>query len=211
MICAEQQIEEWNGWAERVVYLDESHFDSCTNHRRKAWLPHRTSGLNVQYVPRSGRFSIHVIGAICDDWSLPLIILPKHFDACAFTDILQGVYWPLLQERFPHTQFKFVLDNAPIHHSRVTQEWLSDVPEFESAFLFLPPYSNDLNPIEHVWARMKLHTRDDIYTSADQLSKAVLNQWNIVTQDQVFIRSLTHSMERRIRAVIVAEGGATRY
>lgn len=210
VVWAEQQAEELSGWVERIVYVDESQFDSCTNFRTRVWVPRDQVGqLNVQSITRSGRFSIHVFGAICDDYTLPLIILPRPFDAVAFTDLLQEFYLPVLQEKFPRTQFKFILDNAPVHHSKITQEWLEEVPELQKAFLFLPPYSNDLNPIEHVWARMKKQIRDIAFTNKDQLSAAVINQWDALPQE--YIHSLTHSMQRRMRAVIVAQGGPTRY
>jgi len=35
------------------------------------------------------------------------------------------------------------------------REWLADEPTFGSAVVYQPPYSPDLNPIEHVWARIK--------------------------------------------------------
>ena len=43
-------------------------------------------------------------------------------------------------------------DNAPIHKARIVTEWLENyrIPTLE-----WPPYSPDLNPIEHAWARLK--------------------------------------------------------
>lgn len=213
LVWAEQMIEEWSGWGERTVYIDEAHFESCTAYHRKVWREIGQRGLDVHYVGNSGRFSIHVFGGICDNETLPLLILPRPFDAATFTDLLQEFYLPVLTEKFGlHTQFKFVLDNAPVHHSKIVQDWLEEESLIlQEAFTFLPPYSNDLNPIENVWARMKLQLRDSAFTTADQLTAAVLNQWDLISQDKEFVRSLTHSMTRRIRAVIVAQGGPTRY
>ena len=46
----------------------------------------------------------------------------------------------------------FMQDNAPIHTAKKVSKWFEDhgIPVLDWA-----PYSPDLNPIEHVWARIK--------------------------------------------------------
>ena len=45
-----------------------------------------------------------------------------------------------------------VLDNASFHKRQDTQLLFSQQGH---TLLFLPPYSPDLNPIEHTWAQLK--------------------------------------------------------
>lgn len=52
-----------------------------------------------------------------------------------------------------------VLDNASIHKSHKAEVL---VKSFKCNFLFLPPYSPDLNPIEKVWANIKSIIRKSI-------------------------------------------------
>ena len=45
-----------------------------------------------------------------------------------------------------------ILDNCPIHHSRIVAETASDL---NIRLVFLPSYSPDLNPIELIWKSIK--------------------------------------------------------
>jgi len=60
----------------------------------------------------------------------------------------------LLRVEYPTQRIVLVLDNAPFHHSRMVQAFLSLFEE-RVIVCWLPPYSPDLNVIERFWKHLK--------------------------------------------------------
>ncbi|OPX00615.1 IS630 family transposase [Geobacillus sp. LEMMY01] len=77
-------------------------------------------------------------------------------NATAFLDFLR-----LLKERHPNRMIALVLDNARIHHARMVKDFLREEGQCFH-FLYLPPYSPQLNPIERLWKWLK----DTVITNA---------------------------------------------
>ena len=68
----------------------------------------------------------------------------RAFDAVSFLEVVRGE-----NETRP---ILVVVDNATIHRSKLTRAVARDLDIF---FVFLPPYSPDLNPIEFGWKDLK--------------------------------------------------------
>lgn len=62
-----------------------------------------------------------------------------------------------------------IMDNAAFHKSQETAELIQHTG---ATLLFLPPYSPDLNPIEHDFAGLKKRREYQEPTSIDQIVKA---------------------------------------
>jgi transposase len=127
-------------------------------------------------------------------------------------------YVELLDEHLPNCWEPgriFMQDNAPIHKAGIVRRWFEDhgIP-----LLPWPPYSPDLNPIEHVWAMLK-HYINEHYpelkrmgnSDADYkaLCEAIEQAWNALDQDK--IDHLIRGMSRRTLAVWKARGWHTKY
>ena len=71
-------------------------------------------------------------------------------------------------------------------------------------------FSSDLNPIEHCWVVVKRKVSDLKPTSYNDLVEKIKQVWcQQITED--FYKTLVESMPDRIRAVLDAKGGPTRY
>jgi len=109
----------------------------------------------------------------------------------------------------------FMQDNAPIHKAHIIRDWFAirgiDVMDW-------PPYSPDLNPIENLWALLKaemyiLHPElvgaPNNAETLDLLIRCAIDTWNRLGED--LLNRLIDTMERRVKAVIEAEGWYTKY
>ena len=99
-------------------------------------------------------------------------------------------------------------DNAPIHTSRATKEWLRTN---KIATIDWPANSPDLNPIENIWKLLKdnIQKREDFPRTVNELKIALRKEREIL--DRSVFEEVVTSMPRRIDAVLRANGGPTKY
>jgi len=108
----------------------------------------------------------------------------------------------------------FMQDNAPAHRALETR---LNLFRRRIPYLKFPPYSPDLNLIEHVWNWMKNWMQEHYWevryrvdrVPLPQLRRIILQAWDAVPDD--YIQSLYNSWWRRCQAVIDAHGGPTKY
>jgi hypothetical protein len=109
----------------------------------------------------------------------------------------------------------FMQDNASIHTAHKVRNWFIEqgIPVCE-----WPPYSPDLNPIEHVWKRLKemvFEMHPELTNVAgdeparEALGNALREAWDAIPQE--FFDRLIETMENRVKAVIKADGWHTKY
>ncbi len=68
-----------------------------------------------------------------------------------------------------------------------------------------------MNPIEHMWSRLKAAVQRRNPTSRDDMIRAAKKEWRELVNDGVTIPGLYNSMERRMMEVRVRKGAFTRY
>lgn len=207
---AEEQLRVLHEGVARI-YCDESTIYANKKYRTLVRVGPGHKG-RVRYAAnRSRSVKVSVFAGMCEDELLPLYIIFGNLDSAQFRDILAELYWPVLQQKFGDTPFRFILDNCPIHRAELVQDWLESVPEFSGKILFQPRYSPDLNLIEHVWFELKKIIAGRIYLTAPALSRAVMRAWQRLSRRKRLLRSLYASWARRLQECVRENGGPTKY
>ena len=218
--CKEREhwdIPEWS----KVVFSDE-----CS--------VQRGAGLNPTWVLRTpkqkwerwavekqilnGRVSVMVWAAFSAERRSRLIIMDGDPQAPR-GGVTARVYKGMLESELPtllDADSIFMQDNAPIHNARIVKEFLEDLAV---NVMDWPPYSPDLNPIEHCWFPLKnnMHTvqagvllnatgRDGIRSALGQVLPVA---WEEIKEEHLL--KLIKSMKKRVAAVIKADGWYTKY
>ena len=136
-----------------VFYLDECGVDHrlCREHGRAP------RGERIyQEVPGARRQRTSIIAASRKN----KLVAPLVFQGSCNTEVVDVYFEKVLLPALPPGSV-IVLDNARFHQSPTTQQL---VEQAGCRLLFLPPYSPDLNPIEHLWAAFKTRLRQNLST-----------------------------------------------
>ncbi|GFT59606.1 transposable element Tc1 transposase [Trichonephila clavipes] len=97
-------------------------------------------------------------------------------------------------------------DNDPKHTAFVVKEWLLYHCRNQ---LNTPPQFPDLNVIENLWPHLERAVQKHQITSKEQLKSVLQEEWPNIAPETT--RHLVESMPRRLEAVILAKGYATKY
>lgn len=147
-----------------------------------------------------------------------LILLERDFESKKY-GYSANSYIAFLEEAIPtlwEPGLIFMQDNAAIHTAKKVKKWFQG-----QAILVLewPPYSLDLNPIEHLWFPLKQGV-EEVYPNIENISggdekvreelgEALRQAWPRIPQEHR--DTCLNSMLKRIEAVIKAEGWYTKY
>ncbi|HET8685263.1 MAG TPA: IS630 family transposase [Methanosarcina sp.] len=127
-----------------IVYIDESGIKN-TLRNEYAWSPRG----ELVKDERKGRATekLNIVAGL----SGGTLVAPMMYKCSMDSDLFNFWLEHQLLPKIPKNSL-IVMDNASFHTSEKTKEL---VVKFSCRLLFLPPYSPDLNPIEHFWAFMK--------------------------------------------------------
>lgn len=153
-----------------LVFLDESGVSTdMTRHYARA----KTDERAVDSTPVNTPCSTTVLSSIRLDGKAAYTIYQGGTTAERFAVYLQDTLLPTLSK-----DDIIVMDNMRSHHARVVKDIL-DASGIR--YLYLPPYSPDLNPIEKMWSKIKAYLRKEKVRIASALPDAVEKAFSTVT------------------------------
>ncbi len=139
----------------------------------------------------------------------PLVPIEHRLNATACLRIVAVMSIPLWLQFIHHLM---ATSSRIMHH--VTAQIISDwFLEHDNEFTLLkwPPQSPDLNPIEHLCdvVEREIHIMDVQPTNLQQLCDDIMSIWTKISEES--FQHIVESMPRRIKAVLKAKGGPSRY
>lgn len=189
----------------RVVFTDEKVFH-IGSRPRKAWVEKGTKPAPRETVKHPGKIMVH--GAITGLGQLSLVRVEGKLNAQQLQEMLQDDVVPAATELLGN-DWVFQQDSTEhgVHGAKSLRDWLGEhVPRYLRPW---PAQSPDLNPIEHVWAKLTRDVNRREPSTVDELWAVMQDEWRKL--DPAFLLQLTQSMTRRLRAVLDADGGTTKY
>jgi hypothetical protein len=140
----------------------------------------------------------------------------KHgYFANSYIEVLDAIV-ALAIEELNDLGYIFMQDNASIYIAHSVRNWFTN-----AALICLdwPPYSPNLNPIEHAWAKLKEMIDKEFPEISrglgkgeydiKQLGSALQACWDMIPKQ--FFDDLYNSMPWRVRACFEAKGWHTKY
>ncbi len=140
----------------------------------------------------------------------PLVPIEHRLNARAYLSIVAYHVHPFMTTVYPSSDGYFQQDNAPCHKAQIISDWFLE-HDNEFTLLKWPPQSPDLNPIEHLLGCCG--TGDSHHGCAADKSAATARCYHVNMDQNLWgmFQHLVESMPRRIKAVLKAKGGPTRY
>jgi transposase len=108
-----------------------------------------------------------------------------------------------------HETNHFLQDGALCHKAKIVTQWFKERPNIK--LIKWPGNSPDLNPIENVWAWMKLQLKETSCTNMKELKEEIVKLWVTRVSDSDYLKKLVESMPKRLAEVIEKDGATTGY
>jgi transposase len=169
--------EQWPGESPvRLMFQDEARFGRISDVRR-SWCPKPFRPMCQAMVTQEYTYAYAAVSPV--DGKLDSLILPHVNTVC------MQIFLDEVALRYPEERIVMVIDGAGWHNS----ESLT-VPE-NMRLVKLPPYSPELNPVEHVWDDLReksFHNR--VFKSIEALEQHLSSALLKMELDNQRIRSI---------------------
>ncbi len=144
------------------VYLDEAGIDNRL-FREYARAPRGQKV--IASIPGKKRERINIFGGLYQNCFVAAAMFKGSCTNLVLNSWLKESLLPVLPRGST-----IIMDNAAFHKNSATA---AIIEEHGSTLFFLPPYSPDMNPIEHYWHKLKSIVRPLVQTSPENLQAIV--------------------------------------
>ena len=170
-----QKRKDWNGLisgfkASDLVFLDES---GCNTDMTRRYADSLGESRAVDSAPLSKPKNTTILSSIQLDGTLRYTTFSGGTTVERFKRYLETDLLPHL-----NGDSVLVMDNMKSHHAKAVKNLLDSSGV---RYIYLPPYSPDLNPIEKLWSKAKALLRKFKARTLDALSNAIQNAFHSVT------------------------------
>jgi DDE superfamily endonuclease len=161
----------------RVMFADEARFGRM-NRPQPCWAP---AGVRPQVAAQLVREYIYLYGAVCPkDGTCAFLILPASDTECF------QIFLDTLAKRFSRSHLLLVVDGAGNHGSGDL------VVPANVTLAFLPPYSPELNPQEHIWDEIRENVfKNYAAKSMDEVCDTLVKAALYIERNRKMVRSMT--------------------
>jgi transposase len=150
----------------------------------------RISTLRRCWAPRGMRPSVP--GQIVREYTYAYVAASPHdgaMDSLILPEVSQEATSIFLQEvsdRHPDEFILMVMDGAGWHRAKALK-----VPD-NMALIFLPPYSPELNPVEHIWDNIREDSfRNEVFNSIEGVENQLARSLAALERDSARVASMT--------------------
>ena len=143
----------------RILFTD--FFSQSPRHYARAWKSRRA----VDKTPLNTPCNITVLSSIRLNGDCAYTVYQGGTTAERFAEYLKTKLLLTLSEADI-----IVMDNMRSHHAKAVKQLLDSS---KVTYLYLPPYSPDLNPIEKMWSKLKAFLRKEKIRMASELPSAI--------------------------------------
>jgi transposase len=124
----------------RVMFQDEARFGRISDTRR-CWCPRPIRPLSLAMVTQEYTYAYAAVSVT--DGALDTLIMPHVNSVC------MQIFLDEISSRHPEDRIVMILDGAGWHKAATLK-----IPE-NIRLVSLPPYSPELNPVEHLWDELR--------------------------------------------------------
>lgn len=191
----------------KVVFSDEKKFNLDGPDGFNAYWRDLRKEPNFFSRRNFGGGSLMIWGAFCSDGKLPLAFPSTKMNSAEYQQVLQNNLIPFMHQ-FRQKNYVFQHDNASVHASKSTTEWLL---KKNIQTLCWPACSPDCNPIENLWGILvrRVYANNKKYNSVSDLKNSIVMEWNAI--DDQILNNLSGSMPDRIFQLISNKGRRINY